>query len=643
MDPSSFLPDAECCQTCGALLSPGGCWQSGSFFYCADLHLSLSVKPGKAQRIASGKYLCKGLHCRNLVPAGNYPFRKKAFFCSRECSLHPTPRTRKYLASGKASCEVCGMALGEIWVPRGKRHFFCSKPECQAVARMPFRRFVRDGELTCDAIGCHKSVKSGWYSKRQKHFFCSEKCRRRFDQTVTYGAGEKRCEICNRSLGKIACGRGRKRFHCGRRGCSYRSAANRRFPIQKVERGQKPCSGPGCKKSAREGSYITWKRLFFCSRRCESRYRKEQSTRKVKCSFCGKTLRRPWNSKAERFFCSAKEKGLYEREDLDRKMCGPFLELYRKYYAEFAEQHYREPHGARCEVRRFFAFLAASGVRDIGSATPSHISGFLRERRKTAEASRTDYIKVMFDWLAEIGLFDHPNPVRPKIHYRRIPQADPRPYAEAEMRFIWHLLDMRGDTRAKTIVAIGEEAGLRGVEVTRIHTSDVSLAEQTIRLRNPTKNMRAITVFFSRKTRKYLDAWLKERPECDHDFLLTNAHGDPISREAIRSLLNRVLCKRARGRREVYEVGLDCFDYHRLRHTNTTDLGRGGMDLGANMRQHNWKQPSAALNYLQIPAEQQAEQYHKAMARSRGAKRTRTESKAISIDEYLATCRKKGA
>jgi len=363
----------------------------------------------------------------------------------------------------------------------------------------------------------------------------------------------------------------------------------------------------------------------------------------VKCSYCGKTLKRQRSSRAKQFFCNEKEKGVYFKEKLDREMCGSYLELYRKYEYEFIDLHYRDPKCARSEVRQFLSFLCSEGVLDINLVIPKHISGFLKRRQKTVQYPRADYVKRMFDWLEENDMFNHRNPVRSKIHYTPIPQSDPRPYTTEEMQIIWKLLRMRGDLRSKTIMAMEEEMGMRGIDLTRIHLSDVSLRGQTIRLRTPNKNMRAIDACFGEKTKKYLEAWLKERPQCDHDFLFTNAYGDRLSREALGSLLNRVLCKKARGRREVYEVGLDKFDLHRLRHTNTTNLRRGGMSLIANMRQHNWKNPRAALGYMDISPEEQAEEYHKAIARIAAAKGMPPEGRVMSMDEYLASRRKEAS
>lgn len=457
---------------------------------------------------------------------------------------------------------------------------------------------------------------------------------------VIYKAGEKKCDICGKRLGKMRCWRNKKRFYCGGADCSYRSAENRTFPIQKIKAGEKHCARPGCTKMVPAGSYMPWKQLFFCSRRCQSRHQRQLGKREVKCSYCGKALKRPRSSKANQCFCSLKERGTYIKERLDRERCGPFLDLYRKYDEEFVEVHYRHPHYARSEVRRLFKSLCSQGVLDINQVIPSHIGKFLRERKKTVQSPRADYVKTMFDWLRENGIFNHDNPVRPRIHYTPIPQSDPRPYSTEEMQFIWKLLRMRGDIRSKAIIAMGEEVGLRGIELTRIHLSDVSLRSQTIRLRNPTKNMRATDVCFGEKTKNYLEAWLKERPECDHEFLFTNAYGDPLSGTTLRSLLNRVLCKKAVGRREVYEVGLDKFDYHRLRHTNTTNLRRAGMSLAGNMKQHNWRNLSAALGYMYISPEEQAEEYHKAMARIAAASGKPPAARVMSMEEYLASCRK---
>lgn len=451
---------------------------------------------------------------------------------------------------------------------------------------------------------------------------------------ITYAPGEKRCEKCGDPLGEISCTTDKKHFLCRKPECCF--PANLAVPIQFIGAGERLCDAPGCTDSVPPRAYPANRKLFFCRPKCANRYRSRRvGSIRVQCSYCGATLIRTPSRVSERSFCQG-HGALYRRDALDRNMCGQFLDVFQRYVKEFLVVHYRSRNQPYHEVRQFLAFLNRTGVTSLDDVRPSHISGFIVLRRKTKQCPRADFVKIFFDYLAEVGLYDHPNPVRSKMHYTPQPEAEPRPYDKQTMEQLWKWVDERGDTRAKLILAFGEEFGPRGIEVCNIHLEDIDAYRQRVWIRNPTKNLEAGWAPFGNKTAKYLAAWLAERdPECGHDFLLTNAYGNPLRTHSMRDLMNGILCKKSKFRQ--YKEGLDSFSFHALRHTNTTELRRRGVDSQVNMKIHRWKTPAAMQRYDQVLTEEIASEYRAAMDRVIADEQNAPKRSIISMAQLLAT------
>lgn len=138
------------------------------------------------------------------------------------------------------------------------------------------------------------------------------------------------------------------------------------------------------------------------------------------------------------------------------------------------------------------------------------------------------------------------------------------PYGEEEIAEIWRLLDKRGNTRSKLVVALVEDVGLRMSEICQLRVADIDLNTQRVFLRSR-KSSYGRSLPFGDRVRAYLSLWFRERRcDCGHDFLLHDSKGRPCADYRVRQELARTLCRTAHGK-TVTEDGLERFSWYRLR------------------------------------------------------------------------------
>jgi integrase len=215
----------------------------------------------------------------------------------------------------------------------------------------------------------------------------------------------------------------------------------------------------------------------------------------------------------------------------------------------------------------------------------------------------------MFDYLILTERYREGNPVLPRVMYKRGIKRGARPYDSETLELIWSLLKERGTTQARFAIAFGEECGQRISEVCGIRLCDVDQESRQIYIAD-SKNDWVGYVPYGVKTEKWLKAWNRERPsDCKHKYLLVNANGDPMRTGVLRNHLKGILCSRSAEDR-----GLESFHYHRLRHTNSTNLDRNGLPVEESRNLHRWGSDASPLVYIAPPPwEQDKRDYDAAM------------------------------
>lgn len=409
-----------------------------------------------------------------------------------------------------------------------------------------------------------------------------------------YPAGAKQCEVCDDPLGALVADSERKHFVCNKASCARTNIR----PLVLIS-GRK-CDNPGCAKKVPRRLYVSRPKLFFCSSRCFSNYQYSCSSFvMVNCAYCGKQLRRLTGVAAGPHFCPG-HYNKYVGEQRDKDECGCFFRLYQLVLENFCKGHYRRLAPARSELRQFFRFLVHSKITKLSAVTPEVVSAFLARPGK--HGPRADYVKKMFDYLFDSGRFKGSNPVMSRVQYLPRVAHKVLPYSNEEMAEISATAEARGSAQVKFILSAADDFGPRRPEMCRMRISDIKWRRRTIRVRNPTKSLEAGEVPFSRRTKRLLKAWLKERGTLSHDFILINTKNRRMSPTSFTYLLKSVLLKEWHGR--VRSLGVDSFHFHRLRHNNTTKLDEKGVEPETNMKIHRWGKRASMEDYL-VTSEQE--------------------------------------
>jgi integrase len=379
--------------------------------------------------------------------------------------------------------------------------------------------------------------------------------------------------------------------------------------LQFIEPNTRICSRPGCRRFVPEGEYPKARKLLFCNAACEKRFLALRGRVKAQCEWPGcKTtfLSKPKTSSGQ-YLCR-RHSSVNRTRAHDEQDCGPFSELLRFYFRIYNQGHYEHLAFARSEIRMFFKHLGRCRIDDIGDVRPHHVASFLKMRGGKSVA-RADYVKTMFDYLILTERYREGNPVLPRVMYKRGIKRGARPYDSETLELIWSLLKERGTTQARFAIAFGEECGQRISEVCGIRLCDVDQESRQIYIAD-SKNDWVGYVPYGVKTEKWLKAWNRERPsDCKHKYLLVNANGDPMRTGVLRNHLKGILCSRSAEDR-----GLESFHYHRLRHTNSTNLDRNGLPVEESRNLHRWGSDASPLVYIAPPPwEQDKRDYDAAM------------------------------
>jgi integrase len=318
------------------------------------------------------------------------------------------------------------------------------------------------------------------------------------------------------------------------------------------------------------------------------------------------------------------------------KRCGVFQPLITEYLDGFAKYHYRSQRYVQSALVCFCEFLIDEGISDMELVTPKTITHFLAWGAKNGRSTNehVSYVSTFMKWLVVEERRKAANPVVPDMHYAPPRRRQPRPFEEDQMQFIWKLLDERGTSLTRLVMALGEEGGIRLGEMTRIRLQDVDMVKQRIFIVLPNKGSRERYTFFHDKTSKYLKEWLAVRkPDCGHDLLLHNTLGGPSTVDTIHNAMCSVLLKQAKKGNTVHEEGMDSWSTHRLRHTMASRLTSNGANASTVMAAGGWVTAQAMAGYARVNDTAARRGYDEAMERVRSKKPESRRS--LSFSEYI--------
>jgi integrase/recombinase XerC len=378
------------------------------------------------------------------------------------------------------------------------------------------------------------------------------------------------------------------------------------------------CAWPECDNYLPAGVYNSALPELGCSPSCYQELREKRDLLVCEYIKCARQFRGR-KREGRRTFCCTKHRAAQAQEEFMATTCGSFRPLVEQ-YLEFAKLRVKTINTVRSGLALFCRFLQEENIADLESVGPVTITDFLGwgDQKKVPTVWNAIWtISGFMKWLIGTGQRMGGNPVVPRFHSRRKAKRLPRPYAEAEMAYIWRLLDERGDTVCKLAVAIGEETGLRISEIANVRLQDVDLEKQRLFVRLPNKTNCEGLVPFHDKTRRLAQLWLSERrSDVNHDHLLHDRRGRKFRKATLHFNISIVLCKSVRGIKR-NETGLERWSTHRLRHTMASRLVRGGADASAIMAIGRWASFSSMLGYSQVDEETKSRGYHEAMERAK--------------------------
>lgn len=391
--------------------------------------------------------------------------------------------------------------------------------------------------------------------------------------------------------------------------------------------GELKCSW--CGRPMPAGFYGRSKVRFLCSPMCIVHFRCKDKPA-IKCECCGQEFVPQTTSPGARF-CCREHFDVWRRQQTDLKKFGRFAGLVRDFVQAVVPGHRTAGSvgNLRGNLAHFFVYLRGSRLRSLEKVTSRTISSFfsvlIRNRPKSAGKTLAD-LALFFDWLILTGRRKSPNPVQRKLHSQLAVKYLPHPYTNSELKLINRLLKGCGDLRLELAVAIGLEAGLHIAEVCDLHLSDVDEEKMSLRVRTSNRTGFERTALFHRQTKKALAAWLRERPDVEHDYLLTANSGVPMRKHLLRHRLNTALGGAGKLRR---------FSFRRLAQTAAARV-TAEMDRLSMMANFGWRSQGPIDDLRRLPTRESKAAYDRAMEQI-ASQAPEPVLRSESLDEYFNT------
>lgn len=190
----------------------------------------------------------------------------------------------------------------------------------------------------------------------------------------------------------------------------------------------------------------------------------------------------------------------------------------------------------------------------------------------TTRTRKVYAIKSFFSFLAQYGYTD--NNVAQRLIPPKQEQTEPRVLTEREYKAL--LSAVSHDTRNAAIIEVLLQTGIRLSELARLTLGDVELPGRISRdpqnvglLYVKGKGGKERTIPLNYKACRALKAWLKVRPDVEHDALFVTKFGKPMGARAFQYTVKKYL----------KEAGIKGASVHTLRHTFATHHVARGTDL----------------------------------------------------------------
>lgn len=230
------------------------------------------------------------------------------------------------------------------------------------------------------------------------------------------------------------------------------------------------------------------------------------------------------------------------------------------------------------DIDLFIDFLEGEDVApDVSNVTVRLLRQFLLAMKRdglaaSTRARRLYALRSLWDFLEKSEMIDV-NPSR-KVSAPKTGQHIPEYLTPDECEALLDATDNQYydslATRDRAALTILIYTGLRRHELIDIRLSDVDLDARTLRV-NRGKGNKSRLIPLVEEARQAIHDWLDERPQVDHDLLLTGRDGRPLGTHGLHLAFRRAAEKAGLDR--------DGVTLHTLRHSFATMLLHSQVDL----------------------------------------------------------------
>lgn len=238
-------------------------------------------------------------------------------------------------------------------------------------------------------------------------------------------------------------------------------------------------------------------------------------------------------------------------------------------YSEKTKENYER------DLFRYLEYLKKMQVNYL-TIDKKDIIGFLKYLDKLKYSNKSisrilSALRSFYTFLNDIKLIE--NNIFKRIRNPKVEKKLPNYLSMVEIEKILDSIDESSNEgiRNKCIFEIFYSTGIRVSELCNISLNDLNLSEKTIRIIG--KGNKERIVYYGRIASLSLEKYLKIRslfkPQTN-EFLFVNRQGNPISRESVEYIIDKILKTSSVARK---------ISPHTLRHTFATHLLDNGADL----------------------------------------------------------------
>lgn len=272
------------------------------------------------------------------------------------------------------------------------------------------------------------------------------------------------------------------------------------------------------------------------------------------------------------------------------------------------------------DLEQFYKFLQAEDIKswqDVHYGVIRHYLTLLYENglSKRSVTRHLSSLRSFYHFLMRESVVEH-NPFK-QVQLPKAEKAIPEFFYEEELEPLFTISDIHTPLgqRNQVIIELLYAAGLRVTELIQIKKEDIDFQLETLYVLGKGNKERYVP--FGRKAAEALKTYLEGgREELmkkveEHQFLLVNQNGRPITARGVRHILNKMM-EDAAMTQNIYP--------HKLRHSFATHLLNNGADLRSVQELLGHSKLSSTQIYTHVTKDRLSQIYRSAHPRARMTK-----------------------